>query len=77
MNTKIKYEDVCTVVCEDNDKSLTADILEFREGKILVVSLNKSLKLSMPWNGRIYEGKMSGMSFVSYGPKGYKYKEGR
>lgn len=74
---KTKYEDKCQVVCEDNDKSLTAEILDFKEHKMLVVSLERSIKLTMPWNGRIYEGKMMGRSFISSGPKGYTVKEGR
>lgn len=77
MNTKIRFEDTCQVTCEDNGKTVTADVLDFKEGKTLSVSLNKSLKLVMPWNGRVYEGKMSGMSFVTNGPKGIQYKDGR
>ena len=77
MNMKIKYEDVCQVTCEDNDKILTAEILDFKEGKMLTVSLDRSIKLTMPWNGKIYEGKMMGRSFVTTGPKGYTIKEGR
>lgn len=73
----IKYDDTCNVKCEDNGKTVVADILDFKEGKTLSVSLNKSLKLVMPFNGRVYEGKMSGMSFISDGPKGTYYKEGR
>jgi hypothetical protein len=77
MASRIQYEDTCKVTCEDNGKVVDADILDFREGKTLSVSLNKSIKLIMPWNGRIYEGKMMGMSFVSNGPKGQKFTEGR
>lgn len=71
-----KYiDDTCEVRCEDNDKVVKADILNFQEGKTLSVSLNKSLKLVMPWNGKIYEGKMSGLTFVSKGPKITETKE--
>ena len=61
-------EDTCQVECVDNGKVVTADILDFKEGKTLAVSLNKSLKMVMPWNGRIYEGRMSGLTFTSKGP---------
>lgn len=64
-----KYiSETCQVICEDNNKAVIADILDFKEQKMLAVSLNKSLKLLMPWNGKIYEGKMSGLTFVSDGP---------
>jgi hypothetical protein len=74
---KVRYDETCQVTCEDNDKTLIADILDFKEKKLLVVSLEKSLKLTMPWNGKIYEGRLAGKSFVSPGPKGQTYKEGR
>lgn len=70
-------DDFCDVTCEDNNKVVRADILNFQEGKTLSVSLNKSLKLIMPWNGKIYEGRMSGMTFVSKGPKIMETKESR
>lgn len=74
---KVRYDETCQVTCEDNDKTLIADVLDFKEEKILIVSLEKSLKLTMPWNGKIYEGRLAGKSFVSSGPKGQLYKEGR
>lgn len=73
-----KYiDDTCAVTCEDNGRTVTADILDFREEKTLHVSLNKTLKLIMPWNGRIYEGNQSGLTFVSKGPKIVETKDGR
>lgn len=77
MATKTVYEDTCKVVCEDNGKTVVADILQFNESRNLTVSINKSIKLLMSWNGRIYEGRMSGMSFVSEGPRGRTVSEGR
>lgn len=71
-----KYvSETCTVTCEDNNKVVTADILDFKEEKSLSVSLNKTLKLIMPWNGKIYEGRMSGLTFVSKGPNIVETKE--
>lgn len=75
--SNVRFDETCKVTCEDNGKVVVADVLDFKEGKTLSVSLNKSLKLVMPFNGKVYEGRMSGMSFVSNGPKGTAYKEGR
>ena len=61
-------EDTCQVSCVDNGKVVPADVLDFKEGKLLAVSLNKSVKLSMHWNGHVYEGRMSGLTFTSAGP---------
>ena len=64
-----KYiDETCQVVCIDNNKIVTADVLDIKEGKMLSVSINKSVKLMMPWNGYIYEGRMSGLTFTSAGP---------
>jgi hypothetical protein len=54
-----------------------AEILAFNEGRNLTVVLNKSIKVLMNWNGRMYEGRMAGMDFTSNGPKGQQYSEGR
>lgn len=70
-------DNTCQVTCEDNNKNVTADILAFNEKRNLTVAINKSIKLLMSWNGRIYEGKMSGMTFISNGPKITQVKEGR
>ena len=41
---------------------------DFNECEMLTVVLNKSVKMSMKWNGRVYEGRMAGMDFISNGP---------
>jgi hypothetical protein len=69
--------ETCRVVCEDNDRTMTADILSFKLEQYLAVSLEKSLKLEMRWNGRVYEGRMGKFSFVSDGPKITEVKQGR
>ena len=61
-------EDTCEVLCEDNGRKMVADILSFREGQHLTVSIEKQLKLEMQWNRRVYEGRLGRMSFVSDGP---------
>jgi hypothetical protein len=60
--------ETCQVSCVDNGKVVEADILDFKEKKTLSVSLNKTIKLVMPWNGQVFEGRMSGMTFTSKGP---------
>lgn len=74
----MKYiADTCTVINENNDREVPAEILSFKEGKMLTVSLNKSVKVTLAWNGRIYEGRAGGMTFISTGPKIVETKEGR
>jgi hypothetical protein len=76
-NIKTRYETTCEIKQANSGKTATAEIMDFNEGRNLTVVLNKSVKLLMSWNGRVYEGRMAGIDFVSNGPKGQKYTEGR
>lgn len=77
MTTKIRYDDTCDVTQESTKRTVKAEVMDFNEGRNLTVVMNKSVKLLMSWNGRVYEGRMAGMDFVSNGPRGQKYTEGR
>jgi hypothetical protein len=73
-----RHEDTCVVQQVGNSsKNATAEILDFKEQDRLTVVLNKSVKLPMKWNGRLYEGRMAGMDFVTTGPKITKTSTGR
>ena len=70
MATEIKrVGDTCKVTCENNNKAVDAVVMEFQEKKKLVAIINKSVKIVMQWNGKVYEGGSSGLSFISNGPK--------
>ena len=56
-------------VCVRNQNKVKAEVMDFRENKYLNVVINKSVKLPMIWNGRMYEGRAAGMDFESKGPK--------
>lgn len=72
----IRHSDTCTVKQAVSGKIVEAVVHEFKEQNKLIVVLNKSVKLNMTWNGRVYEGKMAGMDFISDGPKVTKYSTG-
>jgi hypothetical protein len=76
-NIKTRYDSTCSVKNVASGKSVDAEVLAFNEGRNLTVVLNKSVKVLMNWNGRMYEGRMAGMDVTSDGPKGQKYSEGR
>lgn len=61
-------DDTCEVICEDNGRKMVAEVLSFSKNKALTVSIDRSLKLTLGWNGKIYEGNMGSISFVSNGP---------
>jgi len=77
MTTKIRYDETCDVIQESTKRIVKAEVMAFNEGRNLTVVMNKSVKLLMSWNGKVYEGRMAGMDFISNGPKGQKYTEGR
>jgi len=64
-----RYSETCIVKQANSSKTVEAVVFEFKEQKSLIVVLNKSVKLPMAWNGKLYEGKMAGIDFVSNGPK--------
>ena len=74
---KTRYSDQCSVKNVASGKSVDAEVMAFNEGRNLTVVLNKSVKVLMNWNGRMYEGRSAGMDFISDGPKGQQYSEGR
>jgi hypothetical protein len=73
----VRYGDKCTIKQVNSSKSVEAEVHEFREQKNLTVVLNKSVKLPMIWNGKLYEGRMAGIDFTSDGPSIQRTKTGR
>jgi hypothetical protein len=63
-----RHSDNCTVVQENTGRQVEAAVMAFHQGRNLTVVMNKSVKLLMVWNGRMYEGRMAGMDFISHGP---------
>lgn len=68
MTEILRYSETCTVKQADCNKSVEAVVQEFKEKDRLIVILNKSVKLNLKWNGRLYEGRAAGLDFISNGP---------
>ena len=73
----VRVDSKCQVKQANSSKLVEAEVHEFKDKNRLVVVLNKSVKLNMIWNGKVYEGKMAGIDFVSDGPKVTKNTTGR
>jgi len=54
-----------------------AVVHDFQDKVSLTVIVNKTVKISMLWNGRCYEGRSAGMDFESDGPTVSKTQIGR
>lgn len=68
-----RYSDTCKVINLRNDVSVDAEVLSFQPYKILSVSIGRSVKVVLNWNGMIYEGASAGMTFTSEGPSATIY----
>ena len=73
----VRYGETCMVKQDNTSKSVEAVVYQFKEGESLTVVLNKSVKLNMIWNGRLYEGRMAGIDFTSSGPSISRSSTGR
>jgi hypothetical protein len=73
----VRVDTKCQVKQANSSKLVEAEVHEFKDKNRLVVVLNKSVKLNMIWNGKVYEAKMAGIDFVSDGPKVTKNTTGR
>lgn len=60
--------DKCKLTCTSNGITMEADVLSFAEGKFLSVAIAE-MKISMNFNGKLYEGKAAGMNFTTPGPR--------
>ena len=63
-----RHSDKCIVKQANSSKEVTGEVMAFNEGRNLTVVINKSVKILMNWNGRVYEGRGAGMDFESAGP---------
>ena len=77
MATIIHHSDTCIVKQVSSGREVKGEIMAFNEGRNLTVVMNKSVKLMMNWNGRLYEGRSAGMDFTSSGPTISKTQTGR
>lgn len=64
------YAQETIVECTDNGKSISASVDRFQPGKYLSVVIN-TVRVNLQYQAKFdqYVGSMSGMEFVSKGPK--------
>jgi hypothetical protein len=68
MGEIIRHSDTCSIEQVSTGKIVEGVVQDFKYQNRLVVILNKSVKLSLVWNGKIYEGRMAGLDFITAGP---------
>lgn len=72
----LRYGDTCQVKMSKTGKTVEAVVAQFVHEVALDVILNKSVKLKMKWNGKVYEGYTAGMDIESNGPTVTKTQTG-
>ena len=77
MATITRHSDKCVVKQAASGREVEGEIMSFNEGRNLTVVINKTVKILMNWNGRMYEGRAAGMDFLSEGPTVTKTQTGR
>jgi hypothetical protein len=77
MATITRHSDKCVVKQAASGREVEGEIMSFNEGRNLTVVINKTVKILMNWNGRMYEGRAAGMDFLSEGPTLTKTQTGR
>jgi small nuclear ribonucleoprotein (snRNP)-like protein len=75
--TITRHSNTCTIKQVASGREVSGEIMAFSEGRNLTVVMNKSVKIMMTWNGRMYEGRIAGMDFTSDGPQVSKTQTGR
>lgn len=73
----LRHADTCRVKVSGSATSTEAVVTKFIFEEKLDVILNKSVKLSLKWNGQVYEGKGAGMDLESNGPEYSLSRTGR
>lgn len=68
MATILRHSDTCQIKQSASGKIVEVVVQDFQEHVVLHVIVSKAVKIAMKWNGRVYEGRMASMDFVSDGP---------
>ena len=76
---RVEYADTCEIYNTDRDKTMTVEVLDFFPQKKLVVSVQRSVKVTLTYNEyhKVYIGSMAGMEFTSTGPQEFETKGSR
>ena len=64
----LRHSETCQIKMAKSSKISEAVVSDFEHEVKLNVIVNKAIKISMKWNGKIYEGRSAGMDFESSGP---------
>jgi len=76
---KSSYTETADITCLETGKTLTGEILEFKPAYLLVVSVDRKVKVTLRYNTdkKLYLGIVGSLEFTSPGPKETVSLQGR
>lgn len=79
MNTRTVYKDTVELICLENNNTMIAEVLDFKPAYMLVVSVNRQVKVYLRYNNsdKKYKGNVGSLEFESAGPNEIKKLKGR
>jgi len=65
------YNDTAELTCIENGKTLIGEVMDYTPAYMLVVSVDRSVKVTLRYNTGVkkYIGKVGSLEFESTGPK--------
>ncbi len=71
MKPNISNKEVAELVCTENGKKLTAEVLDFKPAYSLSVSVERQVRVNLRYNmeKKMYMGNVGSLEFSSTGPK--------
>lgn len=61
-------DQMCKVRSVPGNKLADGVVMEFTPQRSITVVVNKTMKIIMKFNGKVYEGRAAGMDFETAGP---------
>ena len=75
---RIVHEKECQLTCTDTDKTVVAEVVDYRSKKNLIVNVSgNNIHLNYLDKHDIYVGSLSGLEFTTKGPKETVIHQGR
>lgn len=61
-------DQMCKVRSVPGNRVADGVVMEFTPNRSITVVVNKTMKIIMKYNGKVYEGRAAGMDFETAGP---------
>jgi hypothetical protein len=79
LRDRSSFSDTVNITCLENNKTVLAEILDFKRAYMLTVSVDRKVKLNLRYNTekKLYIGNVGNLEFITEGPKETVVAQGR